>query len=78
MVYQLDSGKKRFLPRIGTELLYFTDSLDPSVSCVSFLRYKREKVKKRESGSILITHIENCTELTISWNLLVVFVSLID
>ncbi|RVW33085.1 WD repeat-containing protein 75 [Vitis vinifera] len=33
--WQLDTGKKKFLPRIGSPLLYFTTSLDPSLSSVS-------------------------------------------
>lgn len=33
--WQLDTGKKKFLPRIGSPLLYLTDSLDPSLSAVS-------------------------------------------
>lgn len=35
MVWQLDTGKKKFLPRIGSPLLYFTESPDPSLSSVS-------------------------------------------
>ena len=34
MVWQLDTGKKKFLPRIGSPLLYFTDSPDPTLSSV--------------------------------------------
>lgn len=34
--WQLDTGKKKFLPRIGSPLLYFTTSLDPSLSSVRF------------------------------------------
>lgn len=34
VVWQLDTGKKKFLPRIGSPLLYLTDSLDPSLSSV--------------------------------------------
>lgn len=34
MVWQLDTGKKKFLPRIGSPLLYFTESPDPSLSSV--------------------------------------------
>lgn len=33
--WQLDTGKKKFLPRIGSPLLYLTDSLDPSLSAIS-------------------------------------------
>ncbi|PRQ37349.1 putative transcription factor WD40-like family [Rosa chinensis] len=33
--WQLDTGKKKFLPRIGSPLLYLTDSLDPSLSALS-------------------------------------------
>ncbi|KAH9805892.1 transducin/WD40 repeat-like superfamily protein [Citrus sinensis] len=32
VVWQLDTGKKKFLPRIGSPLLYFTESPDPSLS----------------------------------------------
>lgn len=35
VVWQLDTGKKKFLPRIGSSLLYFTDSPDPSLSSIS-------------------------------------------
>lgn len=34
VVWQLDTGKKKFLPRIGSPLLFFTDSPDPSISSV--------------------------------------------
>lgn len=37
VVWQLDSGKKKFLPRIGSPLLYFIDSPDPTLSSVSGL-----------------------------------------
>ncbi|WRX35082.1 WD40 repeat - like 10 [Theobroma cacao] len=35
VVWQLDTGKKKFLPRIGSPLLYFVDSLDPTLSSIS-------------------------------------------
>lgn len=35
VVWQLDSGKKKFLPRIGSPLLYFIDSPDPTLSSIS-------------------------------------------
>ncbi|EEF29164.1 wd40 protein, putative [Ricinus communis] len=35
VVWQLDTGKKKFLPRIGSPLLYYTDSTDPSLSSIS-------------------------------------------
>ncbi|KAI5557023.1 hypothetical protein BDE02_18G073900 [Populus trichocarpa] len=35
VVWQLDTGKKKFLPRIGSPLLWFTNSPDPSLSSVS-------------------------------------------
>ncbi|CAL0325563.1 unnamed protein product [Lupinus luteus] len=35
VLWQLDTGKKKFLPRIGSPLLYFIDSPDPSVSLIS-------------------------------------------
>ncbi|KAI5348699.1 hypothetical protein L3X38_001586 [Prunus dulcis] len=35
VVWQLDTGKKKFLPRIGSPLLYLTDSSDPSLSSIS-------------------------------------------
>lgn len=38
MVWQLDTGKKKFLPRIGSPLLYFTESPDPSLSSVRSIR----------------------------------------
>lgn len=34
VVWQLETGKKKFLPRIGSPLLYFTDSPDPTLSSV--------------------------------------------
>ncbi|XWS28111.1 hypothetical protein CRYUN_Cryun25bG0037300 [Craigia yunnanensis] len=35
VVWQLDTGKKKFLPRIGSPLLYFVDSPDPTLSSIS-------------------------------------------
>ncbi|XP_010276147.1 PREDICTED: WD repeat-containing protein 75 [Nelumbo nucifera] len=35
VVWQLDTGKKRYLSRIGSPLLYFTYSPDPSLSLIS-------------------------------------------
>ncbi|XP_024959966.1 WD repeat-containing protein 75 [Cynara cardunculus var. scolymus] len=35
VVWQLDTGKKKFLPRIGTRLLHFLNSPDPSLSSIS-------------------------------------------
>ncbi|GMN52043.1 hypothetical protein TIFTF001_021191 [Ficus carica] len=35
VVWQLDTGKNKFLPRIGSPLLFFTDSPDPSISSIS-------------------------------------------
>ncbi|CAL1358828.1 unnamed protein product [Linum trigynum] len=35
VVWQVDTGKKKFLPRIGSPLLHFTDSPDPSFSSIS-------------------------------------------
>ncbi|KAL0399017.1 UNVERIFIED_CONTAM: U3 small nucleolar RNA-associated protein 17 [Sesamum radiatum] len=35
VVWQLDTGKKKFLPRIGSPLLYFVHSPDPSLSSPS-------------------------------------------
>ncbi|KAK4265483.1 hypothetical protein QN277_026532 [Acacia crassicarpa] len=35
VVWQLDTGKKKFLPRIGSPLLYFINSPDPSLSSIS-------------------------------------------
>lgn len=35
VVWQLDTGKKKFLPRIGAPLLYFLSSPDPSFSSMS-------------------------------------------
>ncbi|XP_019463627.1 PREDICTED: WD repeat-containing protein 75-like [Lupinus angustifolius] len=35
VLWQLDTGKKKFLPRIGSSLLYFLDSPDPSLSLIS-------------------------------------------
>ncbi|CAL4905194.1 unnamed protein product [Urochloa decumbens] len=35
VVWQLDTGKKRYKPRLGSPLLFFVDSPDSSLSCVS-------------------------------------------
>ncbi|KAJ6795087.1 WD repeat-containing protein 75 [Iris pallida] len=35
VVWQLDSGKKKFKPRLGAPLLYYTHSPDPVLSCIS-------------------------------------------
>lgn len=35
VVWQLDTGKQKFLPRIGSPLLYFTISSDPSLPSIS-------------------------------------------
>ncbi|KAF5461745.1 hypothetical protein F2P56_017819 [Juglans regia] len=35
VVWQIDTGKKKFLPRIGSPLLYYTDSPDPTLSSIS-------------------------------------------
>ncbi|KAK2971977.1 hypothetical protein RJ640_004997 [Escallonia rubra] len=35
VVWQLDTGKKKFLPRIGSTVFYFTSSPDPSLSSIS-------------------------------------------
>jgi hypothetical protein len=36
-VWQLDTGKRRYKPRLGSPLLFFVDSPDSSISCVSIL-----------------------------------------
>ncbi|KZV17484.1 wd40 protein [Dorcoceras hygrometricum] len=35
VAWQLDTGKKKFLPRIGSQLLHFINSSDPSLACIS-------------------------------------------
>ncbi|KAH6778682.1 Transducin/WD40 repeat-like superfamily protein [Perilla frutescens var. frutescens] len=35
VVWQLDTGKKKFLPRIGSPLMYFINSPDPTLSSIS-------------------------------------------
>ncbi|KAK7265247.1 hypothetical protein RJT34_32864 [Clitoria ternatea] len=35
VIWQLDTGKKNFLPRIGSPLMYFVDSPDPLLSALS-------------------------------------------
>lgn len=35
VLWQLETGKKKFLPRIGSPLLYFTSSSDPTLSSIS-------------------------------------------
>ncbi|KAL7130641.1 hypothetical protein ABFS83_13G148500 [Erythranthe nasuta] len=35
VVWQLDTGKKKFLPRIGSPLLYYINSPDPTLSSIS-------------------------------------------
>ena len=37
VVWQLDTGKRRYKPRLGSPLLFFVDSPDSSISCVSIL-----------------------------------------
>ena len=37
VVWQLDTGKRRYKPRLGSPLLFFVDSPDSSISCVSVL-----------------------------------------
>lgn len=37
VVWQLDTGKKKFLPRIGSPLLYFINSPDPTLSSVRII-----------------------------------------
>lgn len=37
VVWQLDTGKKKFLPRIGSPLLHFINSSDPSLACVRII-----------------------------------------
>ncbi|XP_022135000.1 WD repeat-containing protein 75 [Momordica charantia] len=57
VVWQLDTEKKKYLPRIGSPLLYFTDSPDPllaSVSCadnqIHFLKMPSMEILKTISG----------------------------
>ncbi|CAK7337560.1 unnamed protein product [Dovyalis caffra] len=52
VVWQLDTGKKKFLPRIGSPLLWFTDSPDPSLSSVSGI-YNQIHLLKMPSMEIL-------------------------
>jgi hypothetical protein len=35
VVWQLDTWKRRFKPRMGSPLLFFAESPDSSISCVS-------------------------------------------
>nr|CAB3462586.1 unnamed protein product [Digitaria exilis] len=35
VVWQLDTGKRKYKPRLGSPLLFFVDSPDSSISCVS-------------------------------------------
>ncbi|CAI0427437.1 unnamed protein product, partial [Linum tenue] len=50
VVWQVDTGKKKFLPRIGSPLLHFTDSPDPSISSIVVT-----SVVLSPDGSILCT-----------------------
>ncbi|KAG9451107.1 hypothetical protein H6P81_011072 [Aristolochia fimbriata] len=57
VVWQLDTGLKKFLPRIGSPLLYFVDSPDPTLSSVScadnqihLLKMPRMEVMKSIAG----------------------------
>lgn len=68
MVWQLDTGKKKFLPRIGSPLLYFIDSPDPTLSSVSifsltvvllFLFSLRELLYKLLTSSLQISCADN-------------------
>ncbi|KAF9626286.1 hypothetical protein IFM89_031956 [Coptis chinensis] len=61
VVWQLETGKKKFLPRIGAPLLYFTESQDPSLSSVSCAN-NRIHLLKMPSMEIIksISGIELC------------------
>ncbi|KAF6134212.1 hypothetical protein GIB67_010011 [Kingdonia uniflora] len=57
VVWQLDTGNKKFLPRIGAPLLYFVDSPDPtlcSISCadnqIHLLKTSSMEILKSISG----------------------------
>ncbi|EPS71664.1 hypothetical protein M569_03094, partial [Genlisea aurea] len=57
VVWQLDTGKKNFLPRIGSPVLYYLSSPDPSLSCIScadnrihLLRMPRMEILSSISG----------------------------
>ncbi|GER33887.1 peptidyl-prolyl cis-trans isomerase-like 4 [Striga asiatica] len=57
VVWQLDTGKKKFLPRIGSPLVYFVNSPDPSMSTIScadnqilFLRMPTMEILRSISG----------------------------
>ncbi|CAA0815500.1 Transducin/WD40 repeat-like superfamily protein [Striga hermonthica] len=57
VVWQLDTGKRKFLPRIGSPLLYFVSSPDPSMSTIScadnrilFLRMPTMEILRSISG----------------------------
>lgn len=45
MVWQLDTGKRKYKPRLGSPLLYFVDSPDPSLSCVRHQLYSYNCVR---------------------------------
>lgn len=57
VVWQLDTGKRKYKPRLGSPLLYFTDSPDPSLSCIScadnqihLLKMPTMEIKKSIAG----------------------------
>ncbi|KAG1368428.1 WD repeat-containing protein 75 [Cocos nucifera] len=57
VIWQLDTGKRKYKPRLGSPLLYFTDSPDPSLSCIScadnqihLLKMPTMEIKKSIAG----------------------------
>ncbi|KAL5207619.1 hypothetical protein ABZP36_032054 [Zizania latifolia] len=44
VVWQLDTGKTRYKPSLGSPLLSFVDSLDSSISCVIAERLSEEEI----------------------------------
>ncbi|XP_042421943.1 WD repeat-containing protein 75-like isoform X2 [Zingiber officinale] len=75
VVWQIDTGKKKFKPRLGSPLLYFTESPDPSLSCVScsdnhihLLKMPTMDISKSISGikppfSFPLKHEGSCTQV---------------
>ncbi|XP_047981141.1 WD repeat-containing protein 75 [Salvia hispanica] len=66
VVWQLDTGKKKFLPRIGSPLLYFINSPDPTLSSIScadnqiqLLRMPSMEILRSISGiKLLCSHMD--------------------
>ncbi|KAJ7955793.1 WD repeat-containing protein 75 [Quillaja saponaria] len=77
VVWQLDTGKKKFLPRIGISTFIFTDSTDPSLSSIScadnqihLLKMPSMEIFKSISGIklsfILLRHLQRYVKVFVA------------